>query len=116
MDIRDAAFIDLQAISASCRARWRCQTHQLSGLGPCYRELKVRVLLPVAEEQWKFGKKAIVDVPRRGDRSWIGVAIQTTLQRLGGSNKLLPCFEAVGVFILRESVSAVPHGRVSMQV
>jgi hypothetical protein len=60
-------------------------------------ELQVGIFLPVSEQQGEFSQEPIVDVSDSCYGLRIGVAIDSTLQRLGTTNKLLPRLEVVRV-------------------
>ena len=78
-----------------CRAN-----HHFCRFCPCYRELKVRIFLPVAEEQGKLCQKAIIDISCCGYGLWTGIAVYASLKRLGCANKFLPDLEVIQIFKL----------------
>jgi hypothetical protein len=53
-------------------------------------ELLVGVPFPVYEEEREFGEESIVDLSKRGDGLWAGVAIQAALESFDSSNKHVP--------------------------
>lgn len=62
-----------------------------------HRELQIGILLPVTEEQGELGQKPVVCASDSCNGLRVGVAIDSTLQRLCGANEFLPCLEVVGI-------------------
>jgi hypothetical protein len=86
--------------AGSCAAAQCWQPYHLGRLCSSDREFEVCIFLPVSEQKWKFGEKAIIGVSSGCDRLGAGIAIQASFEGLCGTNKLLPIFEIVGVLSL----------------
>jgi hypothetical protein len=65
------------------------------------RELQVRVLFPVAKEEWELGQEFVEDLSGCGDRLRARVPVQAALEGLGRTYKCLPRFEVIGALELR---------------
>lgn len=69
--------------------------YHLGSLCAANRELEVGILLPVTEEQWKLGEKAVVDVADKLDDRGTGVAGDTAFELRGASDERFPFVEII---------------------
>jgi len=75
-------------------------TYHLCRLGTGNVELKIGILLPVAEKQWKLEEKSVVSIAQGSEGLRTGVPIETTLLSLASTDKFLPRIKVVGVCFL----------------
>ena len=74
--------------------------HHLRCFRSSDRELQIGIFLPVSEQEREFCEEAVIVVADGVDSLRVGVAIDTTLKHLGGTDKLLPSLKVVGVIDL----------------
>lgn len=93
--------------------RWRevrARAYHLCRFSASYRELQIGIFLPVTEQKWELGEKAIIGVARSGDGLGVGVAVDAPFKGLCSANQFFPSFEVIGIVKLKvKSVRATIH-------
>lgn len=75
-------------------------THHFCRFGSRDVELRVGILLPVSEQEWKFGEESVVGVAKSGQRLRTGIAIEVALGILGRLDQVLPMFKVIWIGFL----------------
>ena len=73
------------------------KTYHICRFSARNRKLQIGIFLPVSKEQRELGEESIINASCCRDGLGIGIAVDASLKRLSGTDKVLPSLEVIGV-------------------